>query len=51
MAAFVSMPHFPYELSIAQLIKIFALAAGMDPTDYSGHSLRAGLATVLRQGR
>jgi integrase len=31
--------------SIAQLIKAFALAAGMDPTDYSGHSLRAGLAT------
>ena len=31
--------------SIAQLIKTFALAAGMDPADYSGHSLRAGLAT------
>jgi integrase len=31
--------------SIAQLIKALALAAGMDPTDYSGHSLRAGLAT------
>ena len=26
-------------------IKTFALAAGMDPADYSGHSLRAGLAT------
>ena len=31
--------------SIAQLIKGCALVAGMDPTDYSGHSLRAGLAT------
>ena len=26
-------------------IKTFALAADMDPADYSGHSLRAGLAT------
>jgi integrase len=31
--------------SIAQLVKASALAAGMDPSEYSGHSLRAGLAT------
>ena len=31
--------------AITQSIKTFALAAGMDPANYSGHSLHAGLAT------
>jgi integrase len=31
--------------SIAQLVKAAELAAGMDSSEYSGHSLRAGLAT------
>ena len=31
--------------SVALIIKKYALAAGLDPKDYSGHSLRSGLAT------
>ncbi|MBW4091806.1 MAG: tyrosine-type recombinase/integrase [Proteobacteria bacterium] len=32
--------------AVARLVKQAALAAGLDPTRYSGHSLRAGLATA-----
>lgn len=35
--------------SIARLIKAYALKAGLDPALYSGHSLRAGLATSSAQ--
>ena len=31
--------------SVALIIKKYALLAGLDPKDYSGHSLRSGLAT------
>jgi integrase len=31
--------------SVAEIVKARALLAGLDPADYSGHSLRAGLAT------
>lgn len=32
--------------AVARLVKQAALAASLDPTLYSGHSLRAGLATA-----
>ena len=35
--------------SIARLVKAYALKAGLDPALYSGHSLRAGLATSSAQ--
>lgn len=31
--------------TVAEIVKAKALAAGLDPSEYSGHSLRAGLAT------
>ncbi len=31
--------------SVARVVKRYAEAAGLDPSDYAGHSLRAGLAT------
>jgi hypothetical protein len=31
--------------SIAEIVKARAKLAGLDPAEYSGHSLRAGLAT------
>lgn len=31
--------------SIADIVRARALLAGLDPSEYSGHSLRAGLAT------
>lgn len=34
------------DASIARLIKAYALKAGLDPSLYSGHSLRRGLATT-----
>jgi integrase len=48
--------------SVARIVKRTALAAGLDPAPYSGHSLRAGLATsaakagkrdraIMKQGR
>jgi integrase len=48
--------------SVAKIIKRRCRAAGLDPSIYSGHSLRAGLATsaaragkgdraIMRQGR
>jgi integrase len=47
---------------IAHIVKLVAESAGLDPAQYSGHSLRAGLATsaaragkadrdIMRQGR
>ena len=47
---------------MARILKRRALAAGLDPADLSGHSLRSGLATsaakagkndraIMRQGR
>jgi integrase len=35
--------------SIARIVKAYALKAGLDPALYSGHSLRAGLATSSAQ--
>ena len=35
--------------SVALVVKEHALAAGLDPTKYSGHSLRAGLVTSAAQ--
>lgn len=35
--------------SIGDIIKFYAARAGLDPTRYSGHSLRAGLATSAAQ--
>jgi hypothetical protein len=32
--------------AIAELVKRAMARAGLDPTDYSGHSLRAGLCTA-----
>jgi integrase len=37
------------DASIARIIKAYALRAGLDPALYSGHSLRAGLATSSAQ--
>jgi integrase len=31
--------------SVARIVKIAAEAAGLDPANYAGHSLRSGLAT------
>jgi len=30
---------------VAEIVKQYALAAGLDPTEFSGHSLRAGFVT------
>ena len=38
-------PQALTDRSVANLIKKYALLAGLDPKDYSGHSLRSGLAT------
>jgi integrase len=35
--------------SVALIVKRAAVAAGLDPTPYGGHSLRAGLATAAAQ--
>jgi hypothetical protein len=37
--------------AVARLVKQAALDAGVDPERYSGHSLRAGLAELMRQTR
>jgi site-specific recombinase XerD len=37
--------------AVARLVKQAALGAGLDPARYSGHSLRAGLAELMRQTR
>ncbi len=35
---------------VARVVQRAAAAAGLDPTNYAGHSLRAGLATAAAQG-
>ena len=35
--------------AVAEIVKKCARAAGLDPADYAGHSLRAGLATAAAQ--
>jgi integrase len=35
--------------AVAEIVKKCAAAAGLDPADYAGHSLRAGLATAAAQ--
>lgn len=37
--------------AVARLVKTATAAAGLDPEHYSGHSLRAGLADLMRQTR
>ena len=39
------LPHGLTPHSIAQVVKGYAALAGLDPADYSGHSLRAGFLT------
>ena len=36
--------------SVALVVKRYAKAAGLDPANYDGHSLRAGLATAAAAG-